>query len=104
MYASKAADSEGVGLSGNFAMVVWRSFQAARPSSAFMVSLPILEEMVGPLSREGSICGEDEGLVGVGVDGGVRDGAEGRLERREVMRRKAAMAERMRRKRRLAML
>ena len=103
MYASSAEDSADVGLSGNFAIVVWRSFQAARPSSALMVSLPILEEMTAPFRREESMAWEGAEGFEEADDGGVRVGDEGWWKMREVKKRKAATAEKSRKKRLLAM-
>lgn len=50
MYENSAVCSSCVGLSGNFAMVVCITFHAARPSSAFKVSLPILPVMTSPFN------------------------------------------------------
>lgn len=52
MYASRAEDSSAVGLSGKRAKVVWKSFQAARPSSAFRVSLPNFGAIAWPVRSE----------------------------------------------------
>ena len=62
---SRAEDSSAVGLSGKRAKVVWKSFQAARPSSALRVSLPSFGAMAWPL-RSGPL---DEGIGGVFEDG-----------------------------------
>lgn len=48
IYENNAVCSSCVGLSGNFAIVVWNNFQAALPSSAFTVSLPIFPIMASP--------------------------------------------------------
>lgn len=57
----KAEDSSAVGLSGKRAKVVWKSFQAARPSSAFRVSLPSLGAMAWPV-RSGPLGEGEDGM------------------------------------------
>lgn len=65
---SRALDSSAVGLSGKRAKVVWKSFQAARPSSAFKVSLPSLGAIACPL-RSGPLVDGEEGVFEVGFCG-----------------------------------
>lgn len=70
IYENSAVCSSCDGLSGNFAIVVWRSFHPALPSSAFRVSLPILEEMAVPFRMESFAVmgwmGAEEGWSGMG--------------------------------------
>lgn len=85
-------------------MVVWRSFQAARPSSALTVSLPILEDMTAPLSSDESIgCPGGEGFEEAD-DEDLMEEDEDWWNRREKKNRKAAAEETRRNKRRLAMM
>ena len=56
-----------------------------------------------PLRSDWSMAGDGEGLEEAD-DGGAREGVEGCWKRREEIKRKAAMAETRRRKRRLAMM
>ena len=86
-----------MGLSGNLAIVVWNSFQAALPSSAFKVSFPILPIMASPFrvsSLTLTLC--------IGVERNVESVGRGEDRAQLITETKAIATIRRTRKRRLA--
>ena len=97
IYENNAVCSSCVGLSGNFAIVVWNSFQAALPSSAFTVSFPIFPIMASPFKVSSltlTSC--------IGVELNVESTVRGEEKAQLITETKAIAAIRRTRKRRLA--
>ncbi len=97
IYENNAVCSSCVGLSGNFAIVVWNSFQAALPSSAFTVSFPIFPVMASPFKVSSltlTLC--------IGVELNVESMVRGEDKAQLITETKAIAAIRRTRKRRFA--
>lgn len=97
IYENNAVCSSSVGLSGNFAIVVWNSFQAALPSSALTVSFPIFPIMASPFKVSSltlTLC--------IGVELNVESIVRGEEKPQLITETKAIAAIRRTRKRRLA--